>query len=350
MSDLIQARFLSPSAQIEVTQGQQVPTDIQWMPPGKHTIVATANGKPKEVSVIVDAAAAQRLNSQLQEMRSKAAAGPADLPYTDFNHSDAEASGRPLELRWGGEDPITGGIRANMDWTGPGETALRGRAYRRFSPQFLLDQAGQIAGIGLNLGGLVNQAAFKTIAPIAAKCGGAPTQNEKMDQAQQLAELTAKVTSLTSDLTELKAKQTSLPADVQALQARVTALTEANGSLVKARALDVVNAAVRDGKLPPQDTATHEKWVTLITVDAKNAELLQALPVNPALKDSRIVPGANGKDASNNAKPLAETFASEVKAKVAELKSVGDAIAVCASANPEGYKAWQPEAAKYPVK
>lgn len=160
---------LSPNLTAELPA--TIADDIQWMPPGNHTINATRGGVPEEVVVHSNATAATRLEAQLQERRQLAAAGQEDIPYLDFNHDDQEASARVLAFYWGGDDPVKGGIRAKVEWTGAGKRALMEKAYRRFSPSFLLGAAGEVIGAPLNAGGLVNRAAFKSIAalPLAAK-------------------------------------------------------------------------------------------------------------------------------------------------------------------------------------
>ncbi|HMJ91185.1 MAG TPA: hypothetical protein VK530_15285, partial [Candidatus Acidoferrum sp.] len=122
--------------------GDQLPAEIQWMPAGKHKLTALnkATGEPLPLNDIeVNEAVAKLVASQLQYLRAQAAAGLGDLPFIDFNHEDGAASGHPTEFSWGGTDPKTGGIRAKMEWTGSGKTALLGKDYRRFSPEFAVD-------------------------------------------------------------------------------------------------------------------------------------------------------------------------------------------------------------------
>jgi hypothetical protein len=103
-------------------------------------------------------------------MREKSSQGHGDVPFIDFNHEDAESSGEVLELFWGGPEMGNGGIRMKINWTDAGVAALRGKMYRRFSPAWLLDRdTGEPIGVGPNLGGLVNRAAFQNIQPIVAK-------------------------------------------------------------------------------------------------------------------------------------------------------------------------------------
>lgn len=43
--------------------GDELPSDIQYMPPGRHRIAATRGGKPLELEVTVDAETAARLEA-----------------------------------------------------------------------------------------------------------------------------------------------------------------------------------------------------------------------------------------------------------------------------------------------
>lgn len=284
--------------------GDQLPTDIQWMPPGEHPGVAlmmrTATGwEPTEVMVRVHAGTAQRLQTLLQSLRAKASEGLEDVPYFDFNHEDGAASGRPLEFYWAGTDPKTGGVRVKVEWTEPGKQALLGRAYRRFSPQFRADATGEVTGAPLNMGGLVNRAAFKTIQPVVA--GAAGDHNERkarrMDADQMAAdlaaertknaELQAKLTAAQSDQT-LKAKD----AEILTLKGRITELETKIATGAKEAAKAIVAAAVKAGKLAPQNTDLQAKWTDAIAANPDLAATLNDLPPNPAL--ATVVAGGAG--------------------------------------------------------
>ena len=146
-----------------------LPADIQYMPPGRHTINATRNKEPITIDITADQSAADSLNNWLQDRLQSAAAGTDDRPFFDFNHEDREAAAWPTEFYWAGDDPITGGIRAKVEWTGAGAKAIHERTFRRFSPTFIPDADGKVIASETNMGGLVNRAAFKTIQPLFAK-------------------------------------------------------------------------------------------------------------------------------------------------------------------------------------
>ena len=146
-----------------------VPQDIQYMPPGSHRIHASRGGKPVSLGITVDSVTAFTLDAFLQAQLAKAADGTDDRPFFDFNHEDREAAAWPTEFYWAGTDPKTGGVRAKVEWSGAGRTAVEQKTFRRFSPTFIPDQSGHVISSETNMGGLVNRAAFKKIQPLFAK-------------------------------------------------------------------------------------------------------------------------------------------------------------------------------------
>ena len=129
MNELIIARLAATFPGLSIPHGQ-VPDEIQWMPPGAHKIQATQAGKVVDKSVVVTERTAQRMQSLLDQVQAAAASGTEDRPFIDFNHDDAEAAGHVLGFRWAGDDPVSGGVRARIEWTQPGRSALEGRLGR----------------------------------------------------------------------------------------------------------------------------------------------------------------------------------------------------------------------------
>jgi hypothetical protein len=325
-----------------VFQGEQLPGDIQWMPPGVHKITATTDKGPEDLTITVNEQTATRMAKLLQEYGSAAAAGQGDRAYLDFNHEDGEASAHVVNFFWGGNDPVSGGVRAKVEWTEPGKKALLGKAYRRFSPSFYPSKAGEVIAAPLNMGGLVNKAAFRTIQPIWSREGGdqSPTNKpkEQTDMAkttdEQLAELSAALAKNTENLNTLlgtvdklvkaKAGTEVAPAkdpNIITLEAEVKALKDLNLVQAKANAGAAVRKAVSEGKLPPQDAKLIEQWTNILLVDAKNAELLEALPVNPALKKALATAGqgtAAGASGEHQFLVKAKEFATTNKIDAAE--------------------------------
>lgn len=151
-------------------EGSRLPNEFQWAPPGVHSINASRGGKPTALTVNVDEMGARNVTARFAEYGAAASRGEGDSPYGDFNHDDQEASFHPKSFYWGGDDPRSGGIRVTIAWTGAGKRAVLGRDYSRFSPSFYVnDKTGEITGIPVCVGGLVNAAAFRRIAPIMSK-------------------------------------------------------------------------------------------------------------------------------------------------------------------------------------
>jgi phage I-like protein len=327
------------------------PEDIQWMPPGTHEIDAWQGGKPVRVKVRADAATAERMQKHLQAFRSKAAAGTEDKPYIDFNHEDGPAAGHITEFFWAGDDPVTGGVRAKVEWTEPGKQALQGRAYRRFSPSFNPpNAAGEVTGAPLNMGGLVNRAAFKTIAPIVSRdAAEGPTTQHAMDNTKELADLQAamqakdtQIAALEKQVADLKSDQTiqAKDAEITDLKAKMSGLENTIKAHTTEKAKAKGQAAIQAGRLPPQATDIHAKWAGLIEQDEANATLLESLPVQAAL-GTVIVNGAGAGAGPTIITNTAQGFVEAVKAKCAAGKTKSQALDAAIAEAPEAYKAWR---------
>jgi len=336
--------------------GTALPSDIQWMPPGQHEITVVDGGKPTTLTVRVHEGTAQRMNQLLQELRSKAAAGLEDFPYFDFNHEDGEASGRPLEFYWAGEDVKAGGVRAKTEWSDRAKQSLSGKVpgFRRFSPSFLVNAAGEVTGATLNMGGLVNRAAFKTIQPIVASAATNQNRKANMDAEKLAADLAAaqnKIIDLEARLkaadhtTTIKAKD----AEIEALNNKIKTLEGQISTGAKASAKAIVDAAVKAGKLAPQNTALHDRWINAIAGDPTLAETLTAMSANPAL-ETVIGSGSAGAGAGAAAGSGEHQFVVKAKAFAAQQKiSFADAttqIAAADSALYEDYRRSRTHAAK----
>ena len=304
-----------------LAEGSTLPADIQYMPPGRHRIRASQGGKPVSVEVAVSAATAAVLQSFLAAKMTAAAEGREDRPFFDFNHEDREASAWPTEFYWAGGDPQTGGVRARLEWSDAGKRAVEGRTFRRFSPTFHLDASGQVTGSEINMGGLVNRAAFKRIAPLfaseieqsasatpfnlnfplqlAASHRGAPvdTATEPMPM-QTLISTLRSLSLVEASATEEADIVTQVSRSVGSLKSEITDLKSTLATQARQRAESLVDAAVRAGRLPAKDTDARGFWVdALLRDEAKAVKALDALTVNPVL--ARLTPG--NEDAANPA-------------------------------------------------
>ena len=229
------------------SSGDTLPDSIQWMPPGRHAITAVKDGEPFEMELEVNEALARRVAAMLQHYRDKAARAEGDLPFFDFNHNDAEASAHPLQLYWAGDDPRQGGIRARLQWTGAGADAIQRRTFRRFSPEFLTDDDKHVIGMGINMGGLVNRAAFRNIQPIWSRAAVGPLQRSSyLSDPSDPSDLSSirnpqsairnlappmdpsqtKLADLTTALTQLTETVTAQGQDLKAIQARLAEATQ----------------------------------------------------------------------------------------------------------------------------
>lgn len=311
---------------LDSAENASLPTEIQWMPPGEHEIQGAVNGKPKPMTVVVDKAAAARVIASFEELLKKHEAGAGDLPYIDFNHEGAAAAGHVSRLFWGGDDPKTGGIRAEVQWTKAGATAIANREYLRFSPEFYTEKgSSKIIFVDTNLGGLVNQAAFTTIRPVLGRAAAAHADEEESDAQPNkntamknlLATLVACALLKSADVdeatavTEVTAAHKRLVDDgakkvTDAVSAAETRATKAEGDLVTAKAdvtaarkmhaEFVVAAACKDGRIAPQADKIKAKWIDRITANPEDAELLGEAPAPGTILGKTIVPPGSGAD------------------------------------------------------
>lgn len=285
--------------------------EIQWMPPGISEITPHVNGKAKTIKVTADEAGARKVDQDLREMLAKAETGLDVRPYIDFNHDDREAAGWPLSARWAGADPKTGGIRVKLELSEAGFQAVKGKQFQAFSPELLISKDGKIAGVGLNMGGLVNRPAFKSIERLYARragetelSGGGPDGNgskpataapddgakgsmkhlmkllaslalvssSELDETAAVAEISAKSGEI-KDAISVKAK---LATDYVPKADHVQ-LVASYEKLRKENAERVVAKAVAEGRLAPKNDEVKAKWVARIESNPEDADLLETL-------------------------------------------------------------------------
>ncbi len=213
---------------------------LEYAPGGTHTVSATLNGEPSVVTVIVDEAAAQRLDEELQHWIAEAALGRSARPFVDFDHEGKSAAAIPTRFYW--DD----GIRLDVEWTSSGKEALEGRNYSYFSPTVLVDpETGQFTGLPSSgpIGSLVNNPAFQNIQRLAAASSN-PKPQPKMDelekiqkqleaaesklekQGEQLVELQALLDTATTEHGEKDSKLEASAEEIQTLEAKVESLRE----------------------------------------------------------------------------------------------------------------------------
>ena len=273
----------------------EVPQELQYMPPGTHRINASRAGKPVALEISVDAATAETLDAFLQNQLTKATEGNDDRPFFDFNHEDREAAAWPTEFYWAGDDLKTGGVRAKVDWSGAGEKAVQEKTFRRFSPTFIPDKEGKVISSETNMGGLVNRAAFKSIAPLFAKNqtleGNAPSLPPSGLPPQPSALKSMTIQAKLHALKLIDSVDASEESIVQAIEAKFSELETENRELknriedaIQAHAASQIEAAVSAGRIAPADEDAKSFWLeSLIRDEAKAVKALEALPSNPVL-------------------------------------------------------------------
>ena len=350
-------RGLAP--ELPDVRGQQnAPADVQWMPPGIHTIEASKGGKPVTKKVTVNAATAATMQAVLASMNAAADRNEGDRPYFDFNHEEGPASAHPTEFYWAGDDPKTGGVRAKVEWTEGGKTAVLGRAWRRFSPAFFADDNGIVTGAPENMGGLVNTAAFQKISPLWSRQTDPErtTQQQQQENTQNMKSLiallarqnvvtSAEVDEATaiSQLTTYLAAQLTQKTELETIKGH---LTKAREDLVRARkthAEKTVAGAIKAGRIPSKDDALKARWTSLIEADPANEDLLPE--PNPALQE---VVKIEGRDDVTRAKKTGAAKvhpfiakAREIRKADANIKTEADALAICARQEPGLYEEYR---------
>lgn len=233
------------------------PGYVMWMPAGRHEIHATRGGKTAKLTVNVTEADAIKLHEALKALKGE---GKPD-PYVGFDHVAGPAGFWPEEFVWKSGEGA--GIYVKARWTPKGKSAVvagdgESAAYRYFSPTFLADEAGNIAGLPSSgeIGSLVNNPAFRRMLPVAAS----QSQTD---------------TSMTEDeIKALKAENDKLTADLKKQK--------------ESAAAAIVAQAVEDGKIAAQDTATQDFWKASLYEKPESKTVLDALPVRFTVKAKQV--------------------------------------------------------------
>jgi hypothetical protein len=302
---LIARAMFATSAPMLLPEGDGPEYDIQWMPPGYQEPVCFVNGEPRQLKFTCQAKHAEIFNKMLQRLLNTAKAGGGDRPFTDYNHEDGAASSRPTKFYWGGEDPQTGGIRLVGKWTAKAREGIRDGEWDRFSPEWEFDpKTEDPIGLNVNLGGLVNRAAFKTIARVVAKDGSASTDNNidnmTREEFQQL--LADGLKPINEKIVALEAKagsaQSAAASTAQAAAAddkitklitdalkpvtdKLTAFETGQQNTLKAQAKAAVQVHVQRGAIAPEEKTPGGKlvvdfWADQYLANAADAEFAMA--------------------------------------------------------------------------
>lgn len=236
-------------------------------PAGKQTITATQNGAPIRLEVMIDEQSARAMQAALT---AHIAAG-VQRPFFDFDHEGKAASGWPTSFYWKAD-----GVYASVEWSAEGAEAVSGKTYRAFSPAFFIDDStpARVKGAPFVMGGLVNDPAFRRIAPLWAKeAATAPAPQGKTQEHKQMTP------------EEIQAAAVKAAADKAAHDAAILAKNNENEALKaqlakikKDKADAAVQAAVARGALKAEDTAIQAKWSGMLLADESAFEILASLP------------------------------------------------------------------------
>lgn len=285
----------------------------EWMimPAGEQTGTFHGQAGPVTRTVQVDRGSAQTLNEQLAAVSARS----KQRPFFDFDHEDKAASAWPIEYIW--RDSGDAGVYVRAEVSQAGADSINGKMYRGFSPRIWVSKSNPARvrcnpDADLNFGGLVNDPAFRELSPLWAKnaAGAQQSSSAQADQqnqkdkmnAEQLAALQAKITTLEQDIValkaksatdatsaiELRAKQAELAAskaglEVEQLRAQNAALeTERKAGRTK-NALSAIALAVARGAIPAANEELKAKWQTLLEAGPANEVLLAAMPGTEAL-------------------------------------------------------------------
>jgi len=182
----------------------KAPPEFMYAPAGQHFVCGDRDGETTMLHVLVDPSTVANLNSALKAHQARGL-----KPYFDFNHAEAEASAWPTEFCW--KDGASPGVYVKCAWSDPGNAAITGKSWRTFSPAIVPDKwmsdeknPSKIIGSPLIMGGLVNNPAFKKIAPLWAK----NTESNPMQKTAD--ELQADLAAAQTEISTLKARRQNL--------------------------------------------------------------------------------------------------------------------------------------------
>lgn len=307
--------------------GGKAPTAIVYMPEGRHNIRATINGQPGERVVNVTPECVTALKADL-EVKLKA----KTKPVVYYDHETGPAAYHPTGFDW--QDGK--GVILLAEPTKSGAEAIEGKSYGYFSPNFLLDESGNVAGLNPNsieVGSLVNEPAFEALDAIAAsksslvlqgdegnnpqnpdnKTQTSKNMNEiakllglpegadeaavidainKLKAAQAAASKEAEDKAKADDEAKKKAAEAAAAnksadekdAELQKKNEECAAAQAALKALQDQVADSSIKTAVAAGKIPPKDEDAIKTWQAMFAADAVSAaKALAAISANPAM-------------------------------------------------------------------
>jgi len=333
-------------------EAEELPSDIQWAPPGRQKIRPknAVTGKGVNLDVTIGPALVDKLNAQAEGIREK-----GHDPFIDFNHNENNgASGHIQSFFWAGSDLKKGGIRANVKWTSKGSEALLGREFTRFSPCFAVEK-GKIAGLSsANIGGLTNRPAFGDNEKIVQAEEGIqdmdPDEIKKIIATaitDQLPTLVA--TEFTKAFDSFKAEAGDPPKKAEGeeedddekkeLKAKIASFEKAEATALEERVDKIVVAATEAGIVAPKD----EKAIEAFRANAEKApdlaeQMLKASKAAPSYAGDITPDNTPNRGAGNftrkedKIEAMVATYAKEHNVEPEE------AYLACASENPSTFR------------
>ena len=259
-------------------------TSIVYIPEGKHTIRPTVGGQAQTITVNMAADKGDEVAASFQGQLDKILAGNV-RPFIDFDHKEGPASGLPKRFSY----EKGKGLILEVEWTGKGRKAIKGKDYSYFSPTFYKGEDGVPSGIPERgpLGSLVNSPAFRDIPRIAAaEAADSPKDQPKNEMSKLIfaalainASADNAEASAVQAIEQLKTDHESVKASLAAIEADRDELKEKIESSNKSRAESLVKAAIADGRLAAKDEDKQTKFRDKIEAgDTFAEEILASLP------------------------------------------------------------------------
>ncbi len=339
----------SALAAMPIMTGDELPGDIQVFPPGAAVEFTLQDYPGQTFKMRVDESVAAKAQADLERLQQAEAKAKGSAPFADKNHEDAEATFHPVKFFWGGDDPKTGGVRVQANWTPFGAALVKAKAFKYFSGNFLFNRkSGKFLGLqNENIGGLVNRPGFAAQQAFAKADSSNTNNNKETMTTEELKHvITEALAPVVTRLDTLEAKAKSAPATAAAveldkdpvivsLESRLKTIEGANSETVKANAKATVQAiGVKAGRIGAQDTDSITYWEGAIAANAKAADVLAKMPVNPAFV--QIVQSGAAHTATTGEHEFVQLVAAKAKAGKPKAEAVSEAIAE----NQAAYTAW----------
>jgi hypothetical protein len=319
---------------------EEPPQSIMFFPQGKQRIFPLINGKPASspIDLDIDASVVGKLQADLEKRQADNV-----RPHGNFDHRPGAAAFLPKKFHWKDGE----GIYLDLQWTGSGQRAIKDKDYSYFSPTFILSPEGKIAGLPQSgaIGSLTNDPAFRSIKRIAAARVG-PDDDDQGDNMTNPVITQCVALGLIQDSDDMEVAATQLATTVTALQARVEGaeaqlaeyrVREADAK--KALAVEAVDAAIAEGRLPGKNIEIRTFWVNAMSANPESTrKALAALVPNPALKT--VITIKHG-DTKRTALAEGANIAEQIQLKVSAMRaknptlSIEDCYGLAEAENPE---------------